>query len=159
MSEDRRKITDRDKEVIADIVRAELVDRWSLKKNGHSWVEWLEKVFTPERILMLIVLGFTVSYSAGGKVRDILVELDQAARLAKVASDKADLAATKAEAAAQTNDDLQMEILNLQQQVAIAQKTQDSFRNDVRSKLAVIVTRQEFNTAMKTVIEPRIEKK
>ncbi len=160
---DRRKFSEDDKAEIGDIIRHELVDRWSFVKNGHTWAQWFGKIVTVERVFMVIVLGYSLSYSFGGGVREVLYDLKEAAKTAKVASDKADFASTKAEAAAAkaevaatTNTDIQRQIGVIQQQIEERARQQEAFRIEMRmklSKLEVMPTKRELREAIDVGVE------
>lgn len=156
--QDRRKFTDADLEALGDVFAHKLSDRFSLKKNGETWGEWLGRNVTLERAIMVFVAVLVSAFTFGGQLRDAKEQLKRAADQAAAASEKADLAADKsasaarkAEAAALTNGDLQTQITALQQQITERAHQQELFRSEVRAKLQkleVMPTRRELKEAI-----------
>jgi hypothetical protein len=134
--------------VVRDVVRYELNDRTSLRKNGHTTKQYLSKVITPERVLLLAMTAFTASYALGGEVRDIKAGI-------------ADTRTTKAavEKLREQQLDMQEQIestarLLAEQQQALNVLTGRVGGVDERLKLSV--TRGEFQSAIQQQIVPRL---
>jgi hypothetical protein len=76
------------KHLTAGDLRAILADRASLKKNGHTWAEYLGKWVTPQNLLIVVMAVFTV----GGRVQEV-----QTGVAAAIAAADAAMAATEAQ--------------------------------------------------------------
>jgi hypothetical protein len=76
------------KHLTAGDLRAILEDRASLKKNGHTWGQYLGKWVTPQNVLIVAMAVFTV----GGRVQEV-----QTGVAAAIAAADAAMAATEAQ--------------------------------------------------------------
>lgn len=137
-------------EAIREVMRHELEDRASIKKNGHTWAQYLGKLITPERIALAVMTAFTV----GGYFTDAKRDLREATSQAKTATD---LARTASKAADAASDTLTQTRLDLAAVIADLH-TQAGFNTDMSNKLAMSVTRFEFQSAIRQQIMPRLER-
>jgi hypothetical protein len=155
---DRRRFSADDITEIGEIFAHTLADRSSLKKNGHTWREWVVKVFTPERLVLIFVAIISMAYSFGGDIRAARTQLTTAAAKADVASTKAELAAAKSEAAAVTNVELQQQLQGVIHTLQEQKAQQATFNAQINDRVALAVTRAEFRSAVTQQILPRLER-
>lgn len=132
------------------MIREVLDEQRSLRKNGETWSEYARKIVTPERVMLVLLVLFRF----GGDLRDAQRALETATRQATEASEKADAASAKAQAAADTLFFVQR---NLEAVMATI-KEQATFNDQIKGKVDLAVTRQEFNAAMRQQILPRLER-
>lgn len=145
----------------AEFIRATVADALrnerSLKKNGDTWWEYVSKVITPERVLLVAVLVFNV----GGRVQKFDTDLALQREQTRAMQERTQVMAT------------QHEHINLQlADVAGLQKMQASLFVEQREQLSALaklvgglnaaqklaVSRGEFNDAIQRQIVPRLDR-
>jgi hypothetical protein len=142
---------------IAGVVKHVLEDQSSLKKNGHTWAEWLGKVVTPERVMLL---GLTL-FSLGGRLSDAQRELAVATKQASdaidtaaAASKQAMVAAQQVAATTQTLSEVRKDI----DAITKALKSAEASRVEMGGRVQLAVTRGEFQRVVNQQLIPRLER-
>lgn len=151
------RLTFDDMDNIREIMRKEIEESRSLRKNGSTWRSWLVKLFTPERVLLAVILVFQF----GGNVADARRRLNEASRLASEAAEKAGLVAKQADAAAAAVESARVQIDGAQEQlrgVSVALEKQSQFNRDLDERIRRDVTRSEFMSVVQQQILPRLQR-
>lgn len=114
-----------------------------LKKNGHTWAEWLLQNLSLERMLLLVIAIYTI----GGNVADAQHDIKEAVQ-------KAEDAIERVERAGQTLAEAQRkheEVVSTQERLATELAA-------VKDGIAQAVKRGEFRSAIQQQILPRLER-
>lgn len=135
-------------------LRDELDDRMSFRKNGHTWLEWSTKVFTPERLIWAAFVSAGFLFGLGGQVRDF------SESIAAFKKTEPQLVQQQQVLEGQIEQTAKL----LQQQQEVMMRVTDQLGNtptkqevaDLNDRIRLSVTRQEFKAALEQQILPRL---
>jgi hypothetical protein len=121
----------------------------SLRKNGESWPAWVAKIVTPDRVLWFFMALFVL----GGRAEKYTNDLSTA--LSTTSSLKSDIDELK------TTIQSQEKLIRAQADMASEQERMHATKTDVSrlgSQVQLTITRQEWQSTMRTQILPRLER-
>ncbi len=136
-------------EQLREIIRHELGDRASLKKNGHTWGQYLGKLVTPERVMLAILAVF----SFGGRVQEMQAGVAEAVKVAAQAKEVQTRLLKEISSLRDTVDE--------QKSVIADQQMSHATKSDVvavSDRIRLNVTRREFEEAIYRGLVPRLDR-
>lgn len=147
ISEERRRnsITAEDLKAIKEAVR----EYNSFRKNGESWWQWLQKIVTPQNVLLVLIGAYTV----GGRAQRLETTSVEALETAKEAARV--IAVQQDEMAAMRK------VIDSQATIIDRQETMHATKGDVGAladRVSLAITRQEFQKFHREQILPRLER-
>lgn len=143
------------KEMIRQVLSEVMQEQRGFKKNGSTFPQWLERVITPERAMLLIVLIFQVG-SRWTKISDEAAAQSHRTTVLEEQHKKInDQLATIVAIQKRQDDLLSYHTEQLQEQVGKS----DALLNRsgvISNNMKLSITRGEFNSAMQQQILPQL---
>jgi hypothetical protein len=151
-TEQRKDRLGRIEHVLGELTKAhaDLAHRQSLRKNGESWKAYLGKVFTVDRILLLIVL----IYQLGGQVKSYTSQLEGLVKREEAVLDQQRTLTTQIAAQRGLVEEQGELVMGLMNETARLEQA----RRQLDDRISRTVTRQEFKAAIEERILPRLDR-
>lgn len=143
---------DRVEQYLEEIVREQESQkhRGSLRKNGESWKAYLGKVFTVDRILLLIVL----IYQFGGQVQSFKTEQANVVQSQATIAKQHEAVLQQMRTASELQEETGQVVLELMSETDRLSKVSRTLED----RMNRTVTRAEFQSAIQQRLIPRLER-
>lgn len=143
--------------VLVDEALRERVGLYSLKKNGHTLGQWLDKAVTPERVGILVLLAVQFIYMVGGRMHEydegMQTLAEQQRRTDVMQKQHQDINAQIADIVAMQKRDAQAQ-LETRELVDLTVKQNAA----IQSRMQLQPTRQEVNSTTQQQLIPRLDR-
>ena len=124
--------------------------RYSLKKNGDSWRQYLGKVITIDRVLLFLML----IYQAGGQVQNYKLQLDGLVTREQAVVQQQGQLTQQLDAASRMLDEQGGIVKDLMSETERLKTTSSSLTD----RIGRTITRAEFEATVQQRIIPRLER-
>lgn len=142
---------------VEEMVKHALENYFSVKKNGDTWKQYVVKVVTPDRILLLALLVYT----AGGQVQLFKLQVNGLLEREKnvVTQQKAITAQQEQQRVLQSEQARTIQTLKQETETLMNENEKfHSLSTRLNDQIRGYVTRSEFNSVIRQQILPRLDR-